>query len=68
MGASRTRICSIQGAHNGSICMRLCAGEVYVMTATTGQAVEPPVTQQWDFWPLMGYAVILGVFGTAAPG
>jgi H+/Cl- antiporter ClcA len=36
------------------------------MTATTGQAVEPPVTQQRDFWPLMGYAVVLGVFGAAA--
>jgi len=36
------------------------------MTATTEQAVEPPVTQKRDFWPLMGYAVVLGVFGAAA--
>jgi H+/Cl- antiporter ClcA len=36
------------------------------MTATTEQAVEPPVTQNRDFWVLMGYAVVLGVFGAAA--
>ena len=36
------------------------------MTATTEQAVEPPVTQKRDFWRLMGYAVVLGVFGAAA--
>jgi H+/Cl- antiporter ClcA len=36
------------------------------MTATTEQAVERPVTQKPDFWPLMGYAVVLGVFGAAA--
>ena len=36
------------------------------MTATTEQAAEPPVTQKRDFWPLMGYAVALGVFGAAA--
>src|SRR5215472_15747033 len=36
------------------------------MTATTEQAVAPPVTQNWEFWVLMGYAVILGVFGAFA--
>jgi H+/Cl- antiporter ClcA len=36
------------------------------MTATTERAVEPPVTQKRDFWVLMGYAVVLGVFGAAA--
>jgi H+/Cl- antiporter ClcA len=36
------------------------------MTATTEQAVEPPVTEQREFWVLMGYAVVLGVFGAFA--
>ena len=31
--------------------------------ATTEQAVALPVTQQREFWVLMGYAVVLGVFG-----
>src|SRR5215472_1273605 len=34
--------------------------------ATTGQAVAPPVTQQREFWVLMGSAVVLGVFGAFA--
>jgi len=36
------------------------------MTATTGQAVAPPVTQKREFWVLMGWAVVLGVFGAVA--
>ena len=36
------------------------------MTATPGQAAVPPVTQQRDFWVLVGYAVVLGVFGAFA--
>src|SRR5215472_711316 len=36
------------------------------MTATTEQAVAPPVTQKREFWGLMGYAVVLGVFGAFA--
>src|SRR5215467_8898630 len=34
--------------------------------ATTEQAVAPPVTQQREFWVLMAYAVVLGVFGAFA--
>ena len=34
--------------------------------ATTEQAAAPPVTQQREFWVLMGYAVVLGVFGAFA--
>ena len=36
------------------------------MTATPGQAAAPPVTQNREFWVLMGYAVVLGVFGAFA--
>jgi len=36
------------------------------VTAATGQAVAPPVTRQRGFWVLMGYAVVLGVFGAFA--
>jgi H+/Cl- antiporter ClcA len=36
------------------------------MTVTTEQAVAPPVTQKREFWVLMGYAVVLGVFGAFA--
>jgi H+/Cl- antiporter ClcA len=43
------------------------------MTATPEQAVAapksavaPPVTQKREFWVLMGYAVVLGVFGAFA--
>ena len=36
------------------------------MTATPGRADAPPVTQQREFWVLMGYAVVLGVFGAFA--
>jgi chloride channel protein, CIC family len=36
------------------------------VTATPGQAAAPPVTQQREFWVLMGYAVVLGVFGAFA--
>ena len=36
------------------------------MTAAPEQAVAPPVTQKREFWVLMGYAVVLGVFGAFA--
>ena len=36
------------------------------MTATPEQAAAPPVTQKREFWVLMGYAVVLGVFGAFA--
>ncbi len=36
------------------------------MTATTGTAASPPLTQKREFWVLMGYAVLLGVFGALA--
>jgi len=36
------------------------------VTATPGRADAPPVTQQREFWVLMGYAVVLGVFGAFA--
>jgi H+/Cl- antiporter ClcA len=36
------------------------------VTATRGQAAAPPVTQKREFWILMGYAVVLGVFGAFA--
>ncbi len=36
------------------------------MSATTGSATRPPVTQSRDFWVLMGYAVALGVLGAFA--
>src|SRR5215469_14170147 len=34
--------------------------------ATPEQATTPPVTQKREFWVLMGYAVVLGVFGAFA--
>jgi hypothetical protein len=37
-----------------------------VVTATPGPAAAPPVTQKREFWVLMGYAVVLGVFGAFA--
>jgi len=33
------------------------------VSAVPGPATAPPVTQQREFWVLMGYAVALGVFG-----
>jgi len=36
------------------------------VTATPGQAAAPPVTQNREFWVLMGYALVLGVFGAFA--
>ena len=36
------------------------------MTATQDQPVAPPVTQKREFWVLLGYAVVLGVFGAVA--
>ena len=36
------------------------------MTATPDQARPRPVTQKRDFWVLLGYAVVLGVFGAFA--
>lgn len=36
------------------------------MTATPGQSLALPVTQKREFWVLMAYAVVLGVFGAFA--
>ena len=36
------------------------------MSAAPGPALAPPVTQKREFWVLMGYAVVLGVFGAFA--
>jgi H+/Cl- antiporter ClcA len=36
------------------------------VTAVPGAAASPPVTQKREFWVLMGYAVVLGVFGAFA--
>ena len=36
------------------------------MSATTETAASQPLTQRRDFWVLMGYAVVLGVFGAFA--
>ncbi len=33
------------------------------MSSSTESAASPPVTEQREFWVLMGYAVVLGVFG-----
>ena len=46
--------------------MRANSGRVRVATAAPGQAAAPPVTQQREFWALMGYALVLGVFGAFA--
>ena len=36
------------------------------MTAASGQSLTVPVTQKREFWVLMAYAVVLGVFGAFA--
>jgi H+/Cl- antiporter ClcA len=36
------------------------------VTGSSEQAIAPPVTQQREFWVLMAYAVVLGVFGAFA--
>ena len=36
------------------------------MTATSGQSLTVPVTQKREFWVLLAYAVVLGVFGAFA--
>ncbi len=36
------------------------------MSSSTESAAPPPVTEQREFWVLMGYAVVLGVFGAFA--
>ena len=36
------------------------------MTNSAGTSAAPPVTQKREFWVLMGYAVVLGVFGAVA--
>ena len=36
------------------------------MSTTQEQPVTPPVTQKREFWALLGYAVVLGVFGALA--
>ena len=40
--------------------------EVRVVSVSSGPAAAPPVTQKREFWVLMGYAVVLGVFGAFA--
>ncbi len=42
------------------------SGEVRVVSAAPGAAAAPPVTQKREFWVLMGWAVVLGVFGAFA--
>ena len=37
-----------------------------MVSATPGAAASPPVTQKREFWVLLGYAVVLGVFGAFA--
>ena len=37
-----------------------------MVSAAPGPAAAPPVTQQREFWVLLGYAVALGVFGAFA--
>src|SRR5215471_3795784 len=36
------------------------------MMSATPKEASPPVTQKREFWALMGYAVVLGVFGAFA--
>ena len=42
------------------------SAEVRVVSSSSGPTPAPPVTQQREFWVLMGYAVALGVFGAVA--
>jgi H+/Cl- antiporter ClcA len=44
----------------------MSAGPVSQSTATPGKLLPPPVTQKREFWVLMGWAVVLGVFGAFA--
>ena len=37
-----------------------------MVSAASGPGAAPPVTQKREFWVLMGYAVVLGVFGAFA--
>ena len=37
-----------------------------MVSAAAGPAAAPPVTQKREFWVLMGYALVLGVFGAFA--
>ena len=39
--------------------------QLHVMTATPEQPLALPVAQKREFWALMGYAVVLGVFGAS---
>jgi H+/Cl- antiporter ClcA len=41
------------------------SARVRVVSISSGSAVARPVTQKREFWVLMGYAVVLGVFGAA---
>ena len=34
-----------------------------MVSTASEEAVSAPVTQKREFWVLMGYAVVLGVFG-----
>ncbi len=40
--------------------------EVRVVSMSSGQTAASPLTQKREFWALMGYAVLLGVFGAVA--
>ena len=40
--------------------------KVRVVSTMSGPSAGPPVTQKREFWVLMGYAVVLGVFGAFA--
>jgi H+/Cl- antiporter ClcA len=42
------------------------SAEVRVVSTSSGPAAAPPVTHKRDFWVLMGYAIVLGVFGAVA--
>ncbi len=42
------------------------SAEVRVVSISSGPPAAPPVTQKREFWVLMGYAVVLGVFGGVA--
>jgi hypothetical protein len=42
------------------------SAEVCVVSVSSGPAAAPPLTQQREFWVLIGYAVAPGVFGAVA--
>jgi H+/Cl- antiporter ClcA len=42
------------------------SAEARDVSMSSGSAAAPPVTRKREFWVLMGYAVVLGVFGAVA--